>query len=239
MLTINPLHPQYKRIILLDMKRSLWLALLAISILIAVPAAAQHGGGSSGGGSHGGGGSHPSGGNGMSGVRPGAPNGSFHRGYRRYGNYGWGNYGWGYSPWYYSDWDFDQPYDFDSTPDPGPAPEANASGPPVVLMQSSNRHASAPAPVSEPPRIIEAPQSKEADAPTKPEPPTLFVLTTGERLEASRYTVTANSVRVEINREERTISLSKLNIDATIAANRERGIDLMIPRDKNQIFVSF
>jgi len=169
----------------------------------------------------------------MSGVRPG-PNGSFHRGFRRFGNYGWG-----YSPWYYPDWDFDQPYDFDSSPDAGPGPEANASGPPVVLMQSSNRRASAPATVSEPPKIIEASLSKEADAPTKPEPPTLFVLTNGERLESSRYTLTASSVRVEIDREERTISLSKLNIDATIAANRERGIDLMIPKDKNQIFVSF
>jgi len=202
-----------------------------------VPAAAQHGGGSSGGGSHGGGGSHPSGGNGMHGGRPGVPIGSFHRGFRRFGNNGWGYSSWYYPDWDFGqDWDFDQPYNFDS-PDAGPAPEANASGPPVVLMQSSNRHASAP--VSEPPRIIEAPLNKEADAPTKPEPSTLFVLTNGERLESSRYTLTANSVRVEIGRDERTISLAKLNIDATIAANRERGIDLMIPRDKNQMFVSF
>ena len=210
------------------------LAVLTISLLIAVPAAAQHGGGSSGGGSHGGGshagsGSHP-GSNGMNGTRPGAPISSSRRGYRRYGNYGWG-----YGPWYYPGWGFDDSFDSYTEPEP----EENAPGPPVVLMQSSDRHASAPAPVSEPPRLIEAPLSKEADEPTKPEPPTLFVLTNGERLESSRYTLTANTVRVEVGREERTISLAKLNIDATIAANRERGIDLMIPKDKNQLFVSF
>ncbi len=218
------------------MKHSLWLALLTISILLAVPVAAQHGGGgsSSGGGSHGGGshagsGSHSSG-NGINGVRPPGPIGSFQRGYRRYGNYGYG-----YGPWYYPGWGFDG--GFDSYVEPGP--EDNASGPPVVLMQSGDRRPAAPAAVSEPPRIIEAPQSKEADAPTKPEPPTLFVLTNGERLESSRYTLTADSVRVEVGREERTISLAKVNIDATLAANRGRGIDLMIPKDKNQIFVSF
>jgi hypothetical protein len=228
-LTINPLQLYRKRIILLVMQRSMLLAVLTISLLITMPAAAQHGGGSGGGGSHGGG-SHPSGGNGISGGHHGAPISSSRRGYRRYGNYGWG-----YGSWYYPGWGFDD--GFDSYPESGP--EDNAPGPPVVLMQSSDRRPSAAAPVAEAPRLIEVPLNKEADSPAKPEPPTLFVLANGERLEASRYTLTADSIRVEVGREERTISLAKLNIDATVAANRERGIDLMIPRDKNQLFVSF
>ncbi len=35
------------------------------------------------------------------------------------------------------------------------------------------------------------------------------------------------------------IGLDRLDLDATIAANHERGIDLRIPADRNEISLSF
>lgn len=51
--------------------------------------------------------------------------------------------------------------------------------------------------------------------------------------------LTTDSLRVEIRRQQRRISLGEIDVDATIAANRERGIDLKIPTDKNEIFLGF
>jgi hypothetical protein len=68
---------------------------------------------------------------------------------------------------------------------------------------------------------------------------TIFVLATGERLEARRFMLTASDLAVVIDRQQRTIPLHMLDIDATVTANRERGIDLRIPTDRNEISLSF
>jgi hypothetical protein len=104
-----------------------------------------------------------------------------------------------------------------------------------VQSRDDNRQ---PARVPESPKLIELPDTKDAATP-KPDLPTLFVFANGDKLEARRYTLTPDSLRVEIGRQQRTIALDKLNIDATIAANRERGIDLKFPTDGNQIFLGF
>jgi len=87
--------------------------------------------------------------------------------------------------------------------------------------------------------LIEVPQTKEVGAPSKPEPPTLFVFANGERIETRRYMLTADSLHVEIGRQQRTILIGEVDLDATIAANRQRGIDLQIPTDRNHISLGF
>lgn len=82
------------------------------------------------------------------------------------------------------------------------------------------------------------PQSKEAPV-AKPQLPALFVLKGGERLESRNYVLTAQSLQIQVGRQRREIPLGTLDLDATIAANHQRGIDLTIPRDRSAVFVSF
>jgi hypothetical protein len=101
-----------------------------------------------------------------------------------------------------------------------------------------NRHSSySPPPVSSP-QLIEIPLSGKW-APEKPEPLALFVLNNGNRIETKHYFLTATSLSVEVAYRHRTIPISDLDIDATIAANQQRGLDLNIPTDRNSVFVSF
>jgi hypothetical protein len=74
--------------------------------------------------------------------------------------------------------------------------------------------------------------------PASPSQPAVFILSSGERLESSHYLVSSDSVQVEQGEKQRTIPLSALNVDATLAANRARGIDLKIP-SKGQIMLGF
>lgn len=71
-----------------------------------------------------------------------------------------------------------------------------------------------------------------------PTPPAVFILSSGERLESTHYLVSSDSVQVEVGDKQRTIPLSALNVDATVTANRARGIDLKIPT-KGQIMLGF
>ena len=73
----------------------------------------------------------------------------------------------------------------------------------------------------------------------EPLPPAMFVLKSGERLEARRFLLTATSLSMNINRQQRVIPLDALDLDATIAANRQRGVNLQIPADHNEICLSF
>jgi len=210
------------------MQRLMLFALLTFAILAAAPLQAQRLGGGFHAGGHGGHGpgfgGHGPGFGGRSGFFP------HHPGYGRFGNYGVG-----FGVWGYPFWDEDESFDFYpeaamNAPAPAPAP--------VVVIESRDRPP-VPAPVPEAPKLIEVPQAKNPGPASKPDPPALFILTNGERLEARRYMLTADSLHVEIARRQRTISLGQLDLDATIAANRERGIDLKIPADRNEIFLGF
>ena len=68
---------------------------------------------------------------------------------------------------------------------------------------------------------------------------TVFIMTSGERLESDRFLLTASSLSVTVNRQQRVIPLDRVDLAATLAANRERGINLHIPTDHNEISLGF
>lgn len=73
----------------------------------------------------------------------------------------------------------------------------------------------------------------------KPPMPAIFVLINGERVETQRFVLTFSSLSVNIDRCERVIPLESVDLRATTAANRERGINLRIPADRNEVSLSF
>jgi thiol-disulfide isomerase/thioredoxin len=88
-------------------------------------------------------------------------------------------------------------------------------------------------------RIILVPGARQVQrVPTRaPQAATVFVLTSGERVEAHEYVLTADSVRLTLGDQQRTIAMSALDMKATLAANHERGIDLKIPASRHEIFL--
>ena len=87
-------------------------------------------------------------------------------------------------------------------------------------------------------KLIEVPRARSAP-PTKPGRKTIFVLANGDRLEADRYTLDATSLHAVADGQQRTIALSELDMKATVAVNRERGVDLKIPKSRNEVVVAF
>ena len=87
-------------------------------------------------------------------------------------------------------------------------------------------------------KLIEVPGGPSA-ALAKPLPPAVFILRNGERLEAHKYTITSDSVRVDAQGQERTIPLTALDVKATIAANHKRSIELKIPTNLSEISLGF
>jgi hypothetical protein len=88
------------------------------------------------------------------------------------------------------------------------------------------------------PQLIEIPRAVDRTE-EKPPLPAIFVLINGERVEAQRFALTVTSLSVDIDRRERVIPLEAVDLGATTAANRDRGINLRIPADHNEISVSF
>jgi hypothetical protein len=70
-------------------------------------------------------------------------------------------------------------------------------------------------------------------------PAAIFILANGDRLESGEYTLTAESVEAVQNGVHRTIPMSAVNVQATLAANKQRGIDLKIPANKSQMVLAF
>jgi hypothetical protein len=128
---------------------------------------------------------------------------------------------------------YDEPYGYEQPAEAVP----NGTAPPVVVVQSDDRQSRTPEPPAKA-QVIEFPGAANSTA-AKTLPPTIFILADGERLETRRFVLTASNLSVSIGRRQRTIPVDKLDIDATLTANQERGIDLRIPADRNEISLSF
>ena len=88
------------------------------------------------------------------------------------------------------------------------------------------------------PKIIEV-QGGPSAQPAKPRQPTVFVLKNGERIEIRRYTILGGLLRLTVDGKQRTIPLTDLDLKASSAANQERGIDLKIPTNSNEVVMGF
>jgi hypothetical protein len=87
-------------------------------------------------------------------------------------------------------------------------------------------------------QVIDIPSAANSKA-ARLQSPTIFILTNGERLESHQFLLSASNLSLRIDRHHRTIPIEMLDVQATIAANRQRGIDLRIPADRNEIVLSF
>ena len=160
---------------------------------------------------------------------------------RRFDRFG-GRFGGYYWPAYYPGYfgDFDSYWTIPDEPDSPPQPEYG-NQPPVIVMQAAEQPTRPEPP--QPPKLIEVPLDSPAqgnsEAASKPSPPTIFILSNGERLEVRRYLLTVDGVRLQQGLKERIIPLSAVNLDATVAVNHEHGIDLQIPENRNQIMLGF
>jgi hypothetical protein len=121
---------------------------------------------------------------------------------------------------------YDEPFEYEQ-----PDAEAATSGPMPVVAP---RTAEPPIPKGQ---VIEIPSAANPNA--KALLPTIFILANGERLETRHFVLTARLLSVSIDRHQRTVPLDMLDINATINTNHERGIDLRIPDDRNEISLSF
>lgn len=126
-----------------------------------------------------------------------------------------------------------EPFWGDEAEEQGPPPEGNE--PPAEMARHERPMPERPIPSAQ---VIEIPAAARMPE-IKPIPPTVFVLTNGERLEAQKFLLTASSLSVTVQRQQRTIPMQLLDYDATLAANRDRGIDLRIPNDRNEVSVRF
>jgi hypothetical protein len=131
-------------------------------------------------------------------------------------------------PGYESDWPETVSQEQEREKETNPAPLVR------VLEASPTRDAERAMPA----QVIEIPKASKIVSP-KSLPPTVFVLVSGEKLETQRYLLTATSLSATVARSQKTIPLELLDIDATVAANRNRGIDLRIPNDRNEISIRF
>ena len=104
------------------------------------------------------------------------------------------------------------------------------------------QHEDVPAATREKPlpksQVIDIPSTTISRA-AKSVAPTIFILINGERLESRRFLLSARNLSITVDGQHRTIPLEMVDLDATKAANRQRGIDLRIPADHNEIVLSF
>jgi hypothetical protein len=137
------------------------------------------------------------------------------------------NTGFGYFPVWY-----DGAY-----PETQPEPATAAIIPPVTVAIRSEEPPRPPAPAAKP-LLVDLPGDDHA-ATTKPLPAAIFILANGERLETRRYMLTADALYVTIDRQQRTLKFSALDLERTMAANRDRGVKLRIPADRGEISLGF
>ena len=116
--------------------------------------------------------------------------------------------------------------------EPGPQPAAAEPTPRAFYASPERERPLAVAQIIE---IPGAANQKQMNLPL----PAIFVLANGERLETQRFVLTVSSLSVNLDRRERVIPLEAIDLGATTAANRERGINLRIPADRNEILLSF
>ena len=135
------------------------------------------------------------------------------------------NSGFGYFPLWY-----DGAY-----PEAPPEPAVAPVGPVTVIRPEEPPRPPVPAAK---PLLVDLPGDDHSAA-TKPLPAAIFILANGERLETRRYMLTADTLYLTVDRQQRTLKFSALDLERTMAANRDRGVNLRIPADRGEISLGF
>jgi hypothetical protein len=154
------------------------------------------------------------------------------RGHHRHGRaFGGGFIGGGYiDPFWYDR--YGEPMIEYETPAPTPPPALPAQ----IVMPEPERIPTAP-------KLTEIPVANKAAgdkaAASKPLPPAVFILAGGEKIESRHYLLTADRVQLTVARKRRSIPLEALDLDATLAANQRRGLELHIPASGSEISLGF
>lgn len=136
-----------------------------------------------------------------------------------------------YPLWYGEPFWDDEPYAYEEEDAAMPAPQG------MIVQPGRLRPASRQLPPASP-KVIEV-QGAVDSATAKAQPLAMFVLTNGERLEVRRYLLTHDTLYLTVDHQERSIPLTMLDINATTAANHERGVDMRIPAGRSEISLSF
>jgi thiol-disulfide isomerase/thioredoxin len=127
-----------------------------------------------------------------------------------------------------------------SNASPSDAPRSDGASPDAPRGAEQGQGAAA---VPSGPKIIDVPQAspapRAARTRAKPAQKTIFVLANGERLESDQYSIEAGILHLTVGGEERAIALNALDLQATKALNRQRGIDLKIPQSRGEVYLSF
>ena len=87
-------------------------------------------------------------------------------------------------------------------------------------------------------KVIDVPRTN-TDLPLKPSPKTIFVFKNGERLEVDHYTIDAGVLYLTKDGQQRAAALSTLDIQASLDANHERGVELKIPQSRSEVTIAF
>ena len=125
-------------------------------------------------------------------------------------------------------------------PSKGPSPASVLAS----RVGDQGRAAKGPSIVNVPPaEKTKATQSGDttpgAQTPAAPSSPATFILANGDRLESSEYVLSSDSVQLVQDGARRTIPISAVNMQATVAANKAKGIELKFPQNKSQLTLSF
>jgi hypothetical protein len=235
------------------MRRSRVIWVLAFSLGWGVsPVMAQRGGGSHGGAGHAASAAHPSSSSAAS--SPASPGSSSSRSFSSTRSGGFGRsgavsrfgsrgrryfYGGLYTGLPYDNFWEGEPYDTVLPPvEEAGGAAAGPSGPANTPVRDALNAIATPRRSPAQPKVIDVPGSEEPSA--QELPPTVFIFANGNQMEARRFTLTSNALAIEVDSHEtRHFPLTALNLQATLAANSERGISLKIPEDRNHIAIGF
>jgi hypothetical protein len=103
--------------------------------------------------------------------------------------------------------------------DSGASPAGDAEPAPQIAVQ--------PAPAAQAPAVQD--QSAAAGQPSQPQPASLLVFRDGHQLEVQNYAIVGDTLFDFTPGHARKVPLSQLDLNATVKANDDRGLDFAVP----------
>ena len=132
---------------------------------------------------------------------------------------------------------------YDGFYDGGYSEVVEQPAPPVVIVRDAPATIPSAAPVQiapVEPKIIDVPEPVAVATGIAKTPAAIFILSDGRRVESQNYTITDTILTIkEPHRAAMQVPLGQLNLEATLAENHKRGLDLQLPESRSEILISF